>query len=42
MAVLAAAGLRYDQWIRVAGKTIAVVTLAGAVAVVLAVVTKLT
>jgi uncharacterized ion transporter superfamily protein YfcC len=42
MAVLAAAGLRYDQWIRVAGKTIAVVTFAGAIAVVLAVVTRLT
>jgi uncharacterized ion transporter superfamily protein YfcC len=42
MAVLAAAGLRYDEWIRSAGKTIAVVTLAGAVAVVMAVVTGLT
>ncbi|MDQ2931205.1 MAG: YfcC family protein [Gemmatimonadota bacterium] len=37
MAILAAAGIRYDEWIRGAWKTIAVVALTGAGAVVLAV-----
>ncbi len=37
MAILAAAGIRYDEWIRSAWRMIAVVALTGAGAVVLAV-----
>jgi uncharacterized ion transporter superfamily protein YfcC len=42
MAILAAAGVRYDLWMRVAGRMIAVVAGVGAVAVVLAVVLGVT
>jgi uncharacterized ion transporter superfamily protein YfcC len=37
MAILAAAGVRFDDWIRLSWRMIAVVTLTGAAAVVLAV-----
>jgi uncharacterized ion transporter superfamily protein YfcC len=42
MAVLAAAGVRYDEWIRGAGLMLALVTLLGAVAVAIAVATSVT
>ena len=42
MAVLAAAGVRYDEWIRGAGLMLAVVTALGAVAVVVAVIAGVT
>ena len=42
MAVLAAAGVRYDEWIRGAGLMLALVTALGAAAVVVAVATSVT
>jgi uncharacterized ion transporter superfamily protein YfcC len=42
MAVLAAAGVRYDQWMRGAGVMLAVVTAVGATAVVVAVALRVT
>jgi uncharacterized ion transporter superfamily protein YfcC len=41
MAILAAAGIRYDEWIRASWRMIGVVTLVGAAAVILAVATGL-